>query len=44
MTDIEILEVRLIQGDKPLKALISVKVGDWTTYDWRIVKKNGERA
>lgn len=43
MNEIEILEIRLIQGANPLKGLATIKVGDWITYDWRIVKRDGER-
>lgn len=38
LTKIEILEIKLLSenGSKPLKAFVSVKVGDWALHDWRI--------
>lgn len=41
---IEVLAIRRLTGDKPLRAFVDVKVGDWTVCDFRIVKQNGQRA
>lgn len=42
--DIEILEVKLLRGDGPLKAVADVRVDDWEIYNWRIVQQNGNRV
>lgn len=41
---IRVIEIKLMNGDKPLKAFATVQVGDWTIYDWRIVQQNGNQA
>lgn len=41
--DIEILEMRLLSGDKPLRAFADIQIDDWLTIrDWRIVKRQGK--
>jgi len=42
--EIKILELRLMSGDKPLRAFADIQVGDWIVRDFRIIKKNGSRA
>ncbi len=42
--EIKVLAMRMLSGDKPLKAFCDVKVGDWTVYEWRVVKSEGQRA
>jgi hypothetical protein len=42
--DISILEIRILPGDRPLKAFCDVRVKTWTIHDFRIVKQNGQRA
>lgn len=42
--DIQVLEVRLLPGDRPLKAFCDVKVNDWIIHDFRVIKQNGQRA
>jgi DNA-binding cell septation regulator SpoVG len=42
--NVQILEIRVLQGDKPLKAFCDVRVGDWIIYEWRILKHDGQRA
>lgn len=43
--DIEVIEIHLQRGDRPLRAFASIRVGDWTIHDWRIVRQNeNERA
>lgn len=44
MNTIKVTEFRLLPGDRPLKAFASVQVDYWTTYDWRIIKREGGRA
>ena len=44
MDGIEIIEIRIISGDRPLKAFVDVKIGSWIIHDWRITKQDGQRA
>ena len=44
MTDIAVLDIKIVKGSRPLKAFIDVQVGEWVVRDWRIVKQNGQRA
>lgn len=41
---IEIHEIRLLNGDRPLKAFADIQVGDWVINDFRIVQQNNQRA
>ena len=41
---IKVVEIRNLNDGRPLKAYVSVQVGDWIIYDWRIVKKDDQRA
>ena len=41
---VEVIEMRLMSGDKPLKAFCDVQIGTWTVRDFRIVKQNGQKA
>jgi DNA-binding cell septation regulator SpoVG len=42
--DIEVKEIRAVNNKGPLKAYVSVKVGDWTIHDWRIIKQDSQRC
>ena len=42
--EIKILEIRVLNDGRPLKAFADVQVGDWIIYEWRIIKKDGQRA
>ena len=42
--EIKIIEFRSKNSDRPVKAFVSVQVGDWIIYDWRIVQQSGQRA
>ena len=44
MIEINIVELRILNGNKPLKAFADVKVGDWIIHDFRVIKQNGQRA
>jgi DNA-binding cell septation regulator SpoVG len=44
MSDITVIAIRRLSGDKPLKAFVDVKVGAWSICDFRIVKQAGQRA
>jgi len=41
---IQIIEMRLLYGDRPLRAFCDVKVNDWVICDFRVIKQNGQRA
>ena len=42
--EVKVIELRFIDGDGPLKGFAGVQIGDWIIYDWRIIKKDGQRA
>jgi DNA-binding cell septation regulator SpoVG len=42
--NIEVIDIRLLPGDKPLKAFCDVRVNDWIIHDFRVIKQNGQRA
>jgi len=42
--NIKIIGIRPINSGRPLRAFADVQVGDWIIYEWRIVKKDGQRA
>ena len=41
--NIEIIDFRLLTGEKPLRAFADVQIGDWIVREWRIIKENGKR-
>lgn len=43
-TDIEVLEIRLLLGNRPFKAVADVKIGDWIIRDFRIIQAEGKSA
>ena len=44
MSEIKILELRLLPGDKPLRAFVDVQLGQWIIREWRVIKDNGKRV
>ena len=44
MTEIQIVELRLLPGDRPLRAFVDIKVNDWIIHDFRVLKQNGQKA
>jgi len=42
--DIRVVEIRLLNSNKPLKAFCDARVNTWIVHDFRIVKQNGQRA
>ena len=42
--EIKVVEVKSMNDGRPLKAFVSVQVGDWIIYDWRVVQQPGQRA
>ena len=43
MNQIITLNIRLLSGDRPLKAFADVQIGDWIVREWRVIKENGKR-
>ena len=41
--EIEVLDLRVIESSKSLKAFVDVRLGDIVIRDFRIVKENGKR-
>ena len=41
--DLKILEIRMLNSGRPLKAFVDVEVNGWTVRDFRIVGRNGHR-
>jgi len=42
--EIQVIETRLLPGDRSLKAFCDVKVNDWVIHDFRVIKQNGQKA
>ena len=40
---IEVLEIRLLNGDRSLKAFCDIKVNAWIIHDFRVIKQNGQK-
>lgn len=40
---IEILELRLLNGDRSLRAFVDLQIGDWIVREFRVIKENGKR-
>jgi len=41
---VEVLEIRLVNKRKPLKAFADLRIGDWTIRDFRVVQHNDGKA
>jgi len=41
--DIEVIEIRLLPGNRSLKAFCDVRVNDWIVHDFRITQQAGQR-
>jgi DNA-binding cell septation regulator SpoVG len=41
--DIKVIEIRLLPGDRSLKAFCDVRVDNWIIYDFRITQQSGQR-
>jgi DNA-binding cell septation regulator SpoVG len=44
MNEVRVIEIRPICDGRPLKAFVDIQVGDWIIYEWRIIKKDGQRT
>jgi DNA-binding cell septation regulator SpoVG len=42
--EIQVIQTRLLPGDRSLKAFCDVRVNDWLIHDFRIIKQNGQRV
>jgi DNA-binding cell septation regulator SpoVG len=40
---IEIIDIRMLPGDKPLRAFVDLKVDEIVFREFRIIKENGKR-
>ena len=41
-SEISILKVTRLRGDRPLKAFVDVQIGSWVVNDWRIIHRPGK--
>jgi len=41
-TEIRVVKITRLVGDRPLKAFVDVQVGNWVIRDWRVIQKPGE--
>jgi DNA-binding cell septation regulator SpoVG len=41
--EISVIELRRLDGDKPLKAFVDLQMGDMIIREWRVIKNNGQR-
>lgn len=44
MNEVKVIEIRPLPDGRPLRAFVDVQVGDWIIYEWRIIKKDRQRA
>jgi len=42
--EIKVVEMKVLDGEKPLKAYASIQLGNWIIHDWRIIQQPGQRA
>jgi DNA-binding cell septation regulator SpoVG len=42
--EIKVVQIRSLSEGRALRAYADVQVGDWIIYEWRIIKKDGQRA
>ena len=42
--ELKILEIRMLNGGRSLKAFVDIQIGDWIIREFRIVKHNGQKA
>ncbi len=44
MNEVKVIKIRLLNDGRPLRAFVDVQVGDWIIHEWRIIKKDRQRA
>ncbi len=42
--NIRVVEFKMLNNGRPIKAYASVSIGDWVVYDWRVIQHPGQRA
>ena len=42
--DIKVIQIRALNDGRSLRAFVDVQVGDWIIFEWRIIKKDGQRV
>lgn len=42
--EVKVLDIRLMPMGRPVRAYVDIKLDNWILYDWRIIKRDGERA
>ena len=40
---IEVLDIRILNGDRSLRAFADVKINNWIIREWRIIQEAGKR-
>jgi DNA-binding cell septation regulator SpoVG len=41
---VEIVDLRLLSGDRPLKGFADVRVNGWIIHDFRVIKQSGQKV
>jgi DNA-binding cell septation regulator SpoVG len=41
---VKVLEIRLIQNNRSIRAFADIQVGAWIVRDFRVIKQNGQKA
>jgi len=41
--EIKIIEIKPLLNGGLVRAYVTVSVGDWIVYDWRVIQREGER-
>ena len=44
MDTVKVIEIRLVNDGRPLRAFADVQIGEWVIYDFRIVQRSGEKG
>jgi len=42
--EIKIIQIRLLNDGRSLKAFVDVQIGDWIIHDFRVIKQDSQRA
>jgi len=42
--EVKVIEIRVLNDGRSLKAFADVKIGDWIIHDFRVIKQNDQRA
>lgn len=44
MNEVKVIEIRPLNDGRPLKGFADIQIGDWIIHDFRIIKRDGQRA